>query len=64
MAEPPQSPRGSERTPPAFGFYFRAAMTENFGRVLHRLAVLIFVICRKKVQDMTKFVQQSKRSSI
>jgi hypothetical protein len=41
---PIPSPRGLQRAPPAFGIDFRAAVAEDFGRVLHRLAILIIEI--------------------
>jgi hypothetical protein len=47
------SARGREH----FGFDFRAAETEDFARVSHRLSILVSFIRRQQIDQVAKFVQ-------
>ena len=51
------SPRGLQRASSALGIDFRAAVSEDFGGILHRLAALVFEIHGQKIDHVAEFVQ-------
>src|SRR5260370_19949571 len=57
-----QSPltHGRQRSSLDFGFDFRAAETEDFARVLHRLSILVSFIRWQEINQVSKFMQQGK----